>query len=58
MTVLQDYADFILEYAPYFYYTPDVGVDPVWGKGPAAAVKIFGVELAVLLDQLHHEKTN
>lgn len=37
MAVLQDYADFIIEYAPYFYYTPGEGVDPVWGKGPAAA---------------------
>ncbi|MDH5376086.1 MAG: hypothetical protein OEW95_09800 [Candidatus Bathyarchaeota archaeon] len=37
MTALQDYFDFVREYAPYFYYIPGTGVDPEWGKGPAAA---------------------
>ena len=37
MGVLQDYFDFVMEYAPYFYYIPGSGVDPEWGRGPAAA---------------------
>jgi hypothetical protein len=34
---LQDYFDFVMQYAPYFYYIPGSGVDPEWGRGPAAA---------------------
>jgi len=26
-----------MDYAPYFYYIPQVGVDPEWGRGPAPA---------------------
>ena len=37
MTALQDYFDFVMQYAPYFYYIPGTGVDPEWGRGPAAA---------------------
>jgi len=31
------YYQFIMDYAPYFYYIPSVGVDPEWGRGPAPA---------------------
>lgn len=37
MGALRDYFDFIMLYAPYFYYIPGTGVDPTWGRGPAAA---------------------
>jgi len=37
LTALQDYFDFVIEYAPYFYYIPGVGVDPEWDRGPAPA---------------------
>lgn len=38
MTVLRTYFDFIMDYAPYFFYLPDSGtVDPEWGRGPAPA---------------------
>jgi hypothetical protein len=30
MGALQDYFDFVTEYAPYFYYIPGSGVDPEW----------------------------
>lgn len=36
-TVPQGYFDFIMSYAPYFYYIPGLGVDPEWGRGPAPA---------------------
>ena len=31
------YFDFVMDYAPYFYYIPDVGVDVEWGRGIAPA---------------------
>ena len=38
MSVLKNYLDFVMNYAPYFYYLPDSGyVDPEWGRGPAPA---------------------
>jgi hypothetical protein len=37
MGALEDYFDFVMQYAPYFYYIPGTGVDPTWGRGPAAA---------------------
>jgi len=38
MSALQTYLDFVMNYAPYFYYLPDQGiVDPEWGRGPAPA---------------------
>jgi len=36
MAALDTYLQFILDYAPYFYYIPGTGVDPEWGRGPAA----------------------
>ncbi|RLG93068.1 hypothetical protein DRO34_01330 [Candidatus Bathyarchaeota archaeon] len=36
--MLNDYLDFVLENAPYFYYLPSEGtVDMEWGRGPAPA---------------------
>ncbi|MBX5327609.1 MAG: hypothetical protein ACQXXH_08300 [Candidatus Bathyarchaeia archaeon] len=38
MGVLRTYFDFLMEYAPYFYYLSDSGIiDPEWGRGPAPA---------------------
>jgi len=37
MSALDVYLQFVLDYAPYFYYIPGSGVDPEWGRGPAAA---------------------
>ncbi|MEM3011502.1 MAG: hypothetical protein QXE76_06800 [Candidatus Bathyarchaeia archaeon] len=38
MGVLQTYLDFLMQYAPYFYYLPETGnVDLEWGRGPAPA---------------------
>jgi len=40
---LRTYFDFIMSYAPYFYYLPDSGtVDPEWGRGPTPAA--FAIE--------------
>ena len=36
-TVPQAYFNFVMDYAPYFYYIPGTGVDPEWGRGPAPA---------------------
>ncbi|UCE15457.1 MAG: hypothetical protein JSV12_06155 [Candidatus Bathyarchaeota archaeon] len=36
-TVPASYYQFIIDYAPYFYYIPGTGVDPEWGRGPAPA---------------------
>jgi len=36
-TVPSAYYQFIIDYAPYFYYIPDIGVDPEWGRGAAPA---------------------
>jgi hypothetical protein len=35
--VPQAYYQFIIDYAPYFYYIPGTGVDTSWGRGPAPA---------------------
>ena len=37
MSALDVYLQFVLDYAPYFYYIPGSGVDPEWGRGPAPA---------------------
>lgn len=37
LNILQTYLDFVLDYAPYFYYIPGQGVDAEWGRGPAPA---------------------
>jgi len=37
MAALDTYLQFILDYAPYFYYIPGIGVDPTFGRGVAAA---------------------
>ena len=37
VTVPQQYIDFIMDYAPYFYVIPETGVATEWGRGPAAA---------------------
>jgi len=31
------YYQFVIDYAPHFYYIPGTGVDPEWGRGPAPA---------------------
>jgi hypothetical protein len=36
-TVPQQYFDFIMDYAPYFYVIPGTGVDPEWERGPVPA---------------------
>ena len=36
-TVPQQYFDFVMEYAPYFYVIPGTGVDTQWQRGPAPA---------------------
>jgi len=37
VAALDVYLQFILDYAPYFYYIPDSGPDPSFGRGVAAA---------------------
>jgi hypothetical protein len=37
VSALDTYLQFILDYAPYFYYIPGTGVDPTFGRGVAAA---------------------
>lgn len=57
--VLRTYFDFIMSYAPYFYYLPDSGtVDPEWGRGPAPAA--FAIEFlyeAYNVKEFETEKT-
>ena len=37
VTVPQEYFDFVMDFAPYFYYIPGTGVDPEWERGPTSA---------------------
>ncbi len=57
-TVPQEYFSFIMDYAPYFYYIPETGVDTEWGKGPApAAHAIDFLAEAYQNSQFEDEKT-
>ena len=57
-TVPQQYFDFIMDYAPYFYVIPGTGVDTEWGKGPApAAHAIDFLAEAYQSSQFESEKT-
>ena len=57
-TVPQTYFDFIMDYAPYFYYIPGTGVDTEWGTGPApAAHAIDFLTQAYQSIQFEDEKT-
>jgi len=51
MAALDVYLQFILDYAPYFYYIPGSGVDPTWGRGVAAAA--FAIDF---LYEAHRDK--
>lgn len=58
-TVPQAYFNFIMDYAPYFYYIPGTGVDTEWGRGPApAAHAIDFLYEAYFNEQFYGEKTN
>jgi len=58
-TVPQAYFNFIMDYAPYFYYIPGTGVDTEWGRGPApAAHAIDFLYEAYFNGQFESEKTN
>ena len=59
MNALRTYFDFIMDYAPYFYYLPDSGtVDPEWGRGPApAAFAIDSLAEAYNSKEFEAEKT-
>ena len=57
-TVPQQYFNFIMDYAPYFYYIPGTGVDTEWGRGPApAAHAIDFLAEAIQSVQFEDEKT-
>jgi hypothetical protein len=57
-TVPQQYFDFIMDYAPYFYLIPGTGVDTEWGRGPApAAHAIDFLAEAYQSSQFESEKT-
>jgi hypothetical protein len=57
-TVPQQYFDFIMDYAPYFYVIPGTGVDPEWGRGPAAAAHAIDfLSEAYLSSQFETQKT-
>ena len=57
-TVPPAYFNFIMDYAPYFYYIPGTGVDTEWGRGPAPAAHAidFLIE-AYQSSQFESEKT-
>ena len=59
-SVPRTYFDFIMSYAPYFYYLPDSGtVDPDWSRGPAPAA--FAIEFlheAYSVKEFETEKTS
>jgi hypothetical protein len=57
--VLRTYYDFLMSYAPYFYYLPDTGnVDPEWGRGPApASFAIQFLNEAYNAKEFENEKT-
>jgi hypothetical protein len=58
-TVPQAYFNFIMDYAPYFYYIPGTGVDTEWGRGPApASHAIDFLHQAYQDEQFETEKTN
>jgi len=57
MGVIRTYLDFVLNYAPYFYYLPDT-TDPEWGRGPApAAFGIMFLAEAYEAEEFESEKT-
>lgn len=57
-TVPQEYFEFIMDYAPYFYYIPGTGVDTEWGRGPAAAAHAIDfLAEAYQSSQFESEKT-
>ncbi len=58
-TFPQSYFDFIMDYAPYFYYIPGTGVDPEWERGPAPAVHAIDfLNEAYQNSQFEDEKTS
>ena len=59
MSVVRNYFDFMMSYAPYFYYLPDTGtVDPEWGRGPApASFAIQFLSEAYQAKEFENEKT-
>lgn len=59
MGVIRTYLDFVLNYAPYFYYLPGSGTtDPEWGRGPApAAFGIMFLAEAYEAEEFESEKT-
>jgi len=58
-TVPQAYFNFIVDYAPYFYYIPGSGVDAEWGRGPAPAAHAIDFLYEAYSDeQFQSQKTN
>lgn len=58
-TVPTAYFNFIMDYAPYFYYVPGSGVDTEWCRGPApAAHAIDFLNEAYSDEQFQSQKTN
>jgi hypothetical protein len=59
MSVVRSYFDFLMNYAPYFYYLPDTGtVDPEWGRGPVpASFAIQFLSEAYQANEFENEKT-
>jgi len=58
-TVPQAYFNFIMDYAPYFYYIPGTGVDTEWGRGPAPAAHAIDFLYEAYHDeQFESEKIN
>jgi len=56
--VPEAYFNFIMDYAPYFYYIPGTGVDTEWGRGPAPAAHAIDFLYAAYFDeQFEGEKT-
>ena len=57
-TVPQQYFNFIMDYAPYFYVIPGTGVDTEWGRGPAAAAHAIDfLSEAYQSSQFENQKT-
>jgi len=50
MRVPEAYYQFIMEYAPYVYVTPEIGPDPFWGRAAFAAA--FAIDF---LDEAYHD---
>jgi len=45
MTAVETYIDFIIDYAPYFYYIPGTGVDGTYGRGVGSAA--FSIDFLI-----------